>query len=236
MSVSDRPVTLVTGSSKGIGRFLAEHYLARGHVVVGCSRGGTEWSHPDYHHFRADVSCEAEVLPIFKEISKQFSRLDHLINNAGIAAMNHSVLMPIKSVRAIFETNVVGTFLFCQEAARLMQRRKTGRIVNLSTVAVPLRLEGEAAYAASKAAIVSLTSILAKELASFGVTVNAVGPTPVQTDLIKNVPPAKIDALLQQQALKRFGRFEDVANVVDFYLDPKSDFITGQTLYLGGVG
>jgi 3-oxoacyl-[acyl-carrier protein] reductase len=96
-------------------------------------------------------------------------------------------------------------------------------------------LEGEAIYAASKAAIVSLTEVLARELAEFGVTVNAVGPTPVQTDLIRSVSKEKINRLLARQAIHRFGTFEDIANVIDFYLRKESEFITGQNIYLGGV-
>ena len=109
------------------------------------------------------------------------------------------------------------------------------RIVNFATIATPLRLEGEAAYAASKAALVNLTQVCAKELSEFGITINAIGPTPVPTDLIKNVPKAKMDALLNQQAIKRFGEFRDVLNAIEFFLDEKSDFITAQVIYLGGV-
>jgi 3-oxoacyl-[acyl-carrier protein] reductase len=102
-------------------------------------------------------------------------------------------------------------------------------------VATPLRLEGEAMYAASKAAIESMTEILARELGAFGITVNALGPTPVPTDLIKSVPKEKMAALLARQSINRFGTVEDVINVINFFLAEQSNFITGQTLYLGGV-
>ena len=102
-------------------------------------------------------------------------------------------------------------------------------------MAVPLKLEGEAAYAASKAAVQSLTEVMARELASLGITVNAVGPTPIQTDLIKDVPSDKIESLVERQAIARLGTVEDVANVVDFFLRPESDFVTGQIVFLGGV-
>ena len=119
--------------------------------------------------------------------------------------------------------------------SKVMMKREYGRIVNFTTIATPLMLEGEAVYAASKASIENLTKISARELAIFGITINAIGPTPIKTDLVRNVPKEKMDALLNRQAIKKFGEFEDVTNVIDFFLRPESSFITGQVLYLGGV-
>ena len=229
------PVTLITGTRKGIGRHLAEHYLARGHRVVGCSRNAAEFTHDRYRHEIADVADEPAVKDLFLRLRRDFGRLDHLVNNAGIASMNHSLLTPVSTVRRVMDTNFTGAFLFAREAAKIMQKARFGRIVNFTTVAVPMSLEGEAAYVASKAAVEALTRVMARELAEFGVTVNAVGPVPIETDLIRAVPKAKIDALVARQAILRLGRLEDVANVVDFFLRPESDFITGQVLYLGGV-
>lgn len=102
-------------------------------------------------------------------------------------------------------------------------------------MAVPLHLQGELVYAASKAAIEELTKILAGEVGESDVTVNAIGPTPIDTDLIKNVPADKIEKLIGRQSVKRLGTYEDVKNVIDFFISPGSSFITGQVLYLGGV-
>ncbi|MFJ5713888.1 SDR family NAD(P)-dependent oxidoreductase [Neobacillus sp. NPDC093127] len=231
----DRPITLITGTRKGIGKYLAQYYSRQGHFVIGCSRNKPDWSFDGYEHFQVDVSDEDGVKSLFSSIRKKHGRLDHLINNAGIASMNHFILTPLSTVNKILNTNVIGTFLFCREAAKLMQKRGFGRIVNFTTVAAPLKLEGESVYAASKTAVISFTEVIAKELAAYGITVNSIGPTPIETDLIRAVPKEKLAAIIDRQSIKRYGTAEDVANVIDFFLQEKSSFITGQTLFLGGV-
>ena len=315
-------VILITGTRKGIGRDLSEYYLNKGDIVCGCSRTQSNLEHKNYRHFTLDVCDENAVVNMVRAVKKEFGTIDVLLNNAGIASMNHILTTPLKTMQNIFNTNVFGSFLFLREVSKVMvqnykkyakdleskgldsknnaknaiaeavcddfkesaildsnnkdssaegflsdfsgfQAKGEGnylkgndralsaeslkstkettqnlmpyRIVNFATVATPLRLEGEAAYAASKAALVNLTQVCAKELSEFGITINAVGPTPVPTDLIKNVPKAKMDALLNQQAIKRFGEFRDVLNAIEFFLDEKSDFITAQVIYLGGV-
>jgi len=149
--------------------------------------------------------------------------------------MNHAMLTPGSTLERVMNTNVNGTFLFSREAARVMSRKKCGRIINFTTVAVPLRLEGEAIYAASKAAVESLTRILAKEFAPWNITVNAIGPCPIKTDLIKNVGDEKLNNILKQQAIHRFGELADISNITNFFLSEQSSMITGQILYVGGV-
>lgn len=228
-------VALITGTRKGIGKYLAEHLTAAGYKVEGCSREAPDWTLPGYRHHCCDVAQEADVKRMFKAIQDEHRRLDIVINNAGIASMNHSLITPVSTLDKVMATNFRGTFLVCREAAKLMQKRRFGRIVNLGTVALPMKLEGEAMYAASKGAIVAFTQVLAYELGSFGITCNVVGPTPVETDLIRNVPKKKIDDILQRLAVKRLGTLEDVANVIDFFISPQSGFVTGQVIYLGGL-
>ncbi len=233
--MTDQPVMLITGTRKGIGRHLAEHYLARGFRVVGCSRSEPAELAGAYRHFCLDIADEDAVKHMFNVIRTDYDRLDALINNAGVASMNHVLTTPLATVLDVLRTNVAAVFLCCREAAKVMRRRRSGRIVNLVSVATPLKLEGESIYAASKAAVISLTEILARELADFGITVNAIGPTPIRTDLVASVPAEKLQRLIDRQAIRRFGEFRDVSNVIDFFLQAESDFITGQTLFLGGV-
>jgi 3-oxoacyl-[acyl-carrier protein] reductase len=228
-------VIIITGTRKGIGHFLALEYLRQGDIVYGCSRRECDIEHPNYRHTRLDVSDEAAVTAFVREVYKAHKRIDVLINNAGIASMNHFLLTPYATAQRVFNTNFMGTFLMCREVAKYMVKNKGGRIVNYSTVAVALNLQGELVYSASKAAIEQLTRVLAGEIGTSGITVNAVGPTPIDTDLIKNVPPEKIQDLIGHQSIKRLGKYEDVKNVIDFYLSPASDFITGQVVYLGGI-
>lgn len=226
---------IITGTSRGLGRAAAEHYLAAGWQVAGCSRAGSAIEHPSYRHFQLDVGDERAVVAMVRETARRCGGVDALINNAGIAVMNHALLTTRASLDDIFRTNVVGTFLFSREVAKVMLSRRNGRIVNFATVATPLHLEGESAYAASKAAVESFTVVLARELGAAGITVNAVGPTPVPTDLIKNVPKDKLKSLQARQAIPRQGTTDDVLNVIDFFLADRSAFVTGQVVYLGGV-
>lgn len=228
-------IMLITGTRKGIGRTLVEYYTQHGFIVVGCSRGDVDYEIQNYSHVNADVANESDVRKVFSFIRKTFGSLDILINNAGIASMNHIMLTPKSTIDNILGTNVIGTFLFCREAAKMMAKHNYGRIVNFTTVATPLKLEGEAIYAASKAAVHSLTEVIARELAPLNITVNCVGPTPVDTDLIKAVPQEKMERLINRQAIPRKGTTDDIINVINFFINDKSDFITGQNIFLGGV-
>jgi 3-oxoacyl-[acyl-carrier protein] reductase len=235
VTVSDKPVLLVTGARKGIGRYLAEHYLKKGYLVEGCSRGEVDIKDSSYVHHQVDVADEKSVRSMVADITKRHGRIDVVLNNAAIASMNHVLLTPAKSANRMLEVNVTGTMLVCRDAAKVMMRRKYGRIVNFTTIVAPIALAGEAIYAASKSAVVTFTRILAFELGQWGITCNSFGATPIMTDMIKGVPQDKINAVVQGLAIKRLGTPEDCANVCDFFIAPSSDNITGQVIYLGGI-
>ena len=226
---------LVTGATRGLGKALVEHFLAAGHTVIGCGRGEPSVAHERYTHWRLDVTDDTAVSGMFAELKRTIVTLDVLINNAGVANMNAVALTPIEAARRVIETNFLAAFNFTREALRMMRKSSGGRVVNVTSVAVPLRLEGEAVYAASKSAVETFTRIAAHEFAPFNVTCNAVGPCPVETALTAGVPRDKMERLVASQAIPRWARPEDVVNVVDFFLRPESAMVTGQVIYLGGV-
>jgi len=231
----DPTVMVITGTSKGIGYDLAKYYAINGYHVYGCSRGPRNDNLKNYHHFQIDVIDEVAVRKMFAEIRRTHGKLDVLINNAGITAPNLAIITPLSKVQELFNINLGGTFLFSREAAKLMQKNNYGRIVNFTSVAVPLKVIGESIYAASKSAVVTFTQILAKELAPYNITVNALGPNLIDTNAIKNLSEERRKNILQCQAIHRLGELPDITNVIDFFIKSESDFITGQVIYLGGI-
>lgn len=227
---------LVTGASRGIGRGLVVRLLANGDQVIGCGR--SEWP-PDFPaaatYVQADVANEADVKHLFTAIRREAGGLDVLVNNAGVARMNLLALTPGADVRHIIDANLLGVVYCSQRAIRLLRHSDAPRIVNMTTVAVPLRLEGEAIYAASKAAVETLTRITARELGPMGITCNAIGPSPIRTALVAGVATEKLDALVARQAITEWASTDDVYNVLDFFLRPESRMVTGQVVYLGGI-
>ena len=230
----DQKIVLISGTSKGIGKYLASYYLKKGFIVIGCSRRAYKKNTDNYHHFSLDITDEKLVKKMFLSIRKKFKRIDVLINNAGLASMNHSLLTPSKKAQEIIATNFMGTFILSREAAKIMLNKSFGRIINMTTVGTQMKLEGEAIYTASKAAVENLTIVMSREFANYGITVNGVGPTPAMTDLIKFVPKNKIQNIIDQLAFNRLTEMDDITNVIDFFISKKSNYITGQLIYLGG--
>jgi len=231
----DGRVVLVTGSRTGIGRYLAEHYLEKNAQVVGCSRGPCQIDSPAYQHFCLDVAQEADVRKMFLEVRRLYGRLDVLINNAGVLTTAPALLTTGPTAQSIVATNFFGTLLCCREAAAVMKKGGFGRIVSLTSIAVPLAPAGSSVYSASKAAVEQFTRVLAKELSPFGITVNALGLPPVEDTTMGNaLPEAAVAETLEHMALRRMVALEEVAHSVDFLVAELSGAVTGQTLYLGG--
>src|SRR5262245_41552283 len=237
MHADRRRHVLITGGSRGLGLALARHCLARGDLVTTCGRGKVATLEPGRHrHAVTDLMQPTDVDALFSGIRAEVGYLDALINNAAIASMNAVALTPVETIQRIMRTNVEAVMLTTRAAIRLLRHSEAGRIINVSTVAVPLRLPGEAIYAASKSAVEIFTRIAAREVGEFGVTCNAVGPSPIRTDLVAGVDQGKLDRLITDQPIRRWATVEDFINVVDFFLSRASGMVTGQVVYLGGAG
>ena len=232
----NKPVMLITGTRKGIGKYLAEYYSKKLYQVIGCSRGLIDYKLDNYQHFCLDISEESSVKKMFTEIRKKYGRLDVLINNAGVNyAHSPLLLVPYESALKTVEVNLLGTFLLSREAAKIMKKKSFGRIVNLGSMAVKHEVKGEAIYTASKAAIVSLTRVMAKEISSYGITCNTVSPAAIDTDFIKKINNNGLNEVLSRNAIPNVGSLNEVSNTIDWLINTESSAITGQSIYLGGA-
>ena len=227
------PTVLITGTTQGLGRALAERMLADGWIVHGFARGPQSLSHEHFRAHAVDVTDEAAVRTKVAAVAAA-GRIDVLINNAGSAALNAFLLTPGKVAEDLMRVNYLGTFHCLQAVGKVMIRQRGGLVINLTTVAVPLSLEGEAAYVASKAAVEALTKVAAKELASQGVRVIALGLGPVDTKLTRAVPKAAL-AKINGAIGRPQGTAMDEA--VDFILSRLRDpgIKSGSVEYLGQV-
>lgn len=229
-------IILVTGTSKGIGKALIQHYASNGFFVIGCSRSESKYQNDNYQHFCLNISDEKQVIEMFSEIRKKYKRLDIVINNAGVLSTNYSLLTPLKTVQDTFSINMFGAFLICRESVKLMKENSFGRIINMSSIAVPLSSPGSSVYSSSKAALEQFSKVFAKEISSFGITVNTLGLSFVKdSGMITQITEKVVSDTVNQTIMKSVISVEDIINAIDFIINEKSKMITGQTLYLGGI-
>nr|HID57911.1 3-oxoacyl-[acyl-carrier-protein] reductase [Desulfobacterales bacterium] len=245
MKDKDFQVVVITGGSKGIGRAIGvkfarpdtqiyfNHYDSddkAANETVGLIRdmGGNARAS------RVNVASLDEVQDFFKEVMEQFGRVDVLVNNAGITMDTLLVRMKETDWDRVIDVNLKGVFNCTQAAAKIMIRQRSGRIVNMASVVGVMGNVGQANYAASKAGLIGLTKAAAKELAPRGITVNAVAPGFIDTDMTAALPKKVKEGMLAQIPLGRSGQPEDVASVVAFLASPEAGYITGQVIHVNG--
>lgn len=228
-------VAVVTGHRRGVGRLVTEHLLGEGATVVGFSRGEPTFEHDRLQNVAVDVSDPTSVAKGFRPIAKEHGRLDLVVNNAAVLTSQYAMIMPAQNARAMVDTNLLGTFLVSREAAKIMRKAKTGRIVNIGSMAASLEPMGDSLYAACKAAISTLAGVLAKEFGTFGVTCNTLAITAIETDMLNQLPREKIDEIIAGLPVPRYAEPDDIFNVLDFFASDRSSYITAQTVFLGGV-
>jgi 3-oxoacyl-[acyl-carrier protein] reductase len=219
-----------------MGRALVEHYAHRGVTVFGCSRGQTDFSHDRYKHLTVDITDKAAVRTLIEEVSNAAGRLDVLVNNAGIKHDGLALLSTSEQAESMMRGNFLGTFHVTREAVKVMRRQRFGRIINISSIVVPLGSSGSGLYAASKAAVEQFSFSLAREFADVDVTVNTIGISIFKdSDMLEALDPKALraaqDLLIKPNSLNA----AEVVHVIDFFASPQATNITNQTVYFGGV-
>ncbi len=236
-------VALVTGASRGIGQAISLKLAAEGVFVVATatSEAGAEATVAaivaqggSAQAVKLDVTNSSEVEALFKKIISEQGRLDILVNNAGITKDGLMMRMKDSDWDSVLDTNLKGSFNCLREASKIMTKARYGRVVNISSVVGEMGNPGQVNYCASKAGLFGLTKSAARELARRNITINAVAPGFIETDMTTVLPEKGREALLQNIPMERLGSVDDVAYAVLFLVSPQAGYITGQVLSVNG--
>lgn len=239
-----KKVALVTGSSRGIGKACAIRLAEKGFDIVinyNSSREAADKVKEEITDLggraiavQADTSDLKQVQDMFRTAFKEFGRLDVLVNNAGVVNDAYLLMLSAESLQKSLDVNIRGYFNCAQQAALKMMKNKSGRIINISSVSSVHSLAGQSVYSATKGAVNSMTSTLAKELAPYGIQVNAVAPGFVETEMIGSIPEEKLNEYLNAIPMKRLADPKEIAEAVSLLADGSLSYMTGQVLILDG--
>lgn len=235
---------LITGASRGIGRAIALELASQGANIVVNYAGNEEKARETVEACeklgvtailaQGDVSSGEQVENVMKIATEQFKQVDILVNNAGITKDGLLLRMSEDDFDSVVDTNLKGAFLFTKAVTRSMMKQRWGRIINLSSVVGVLGQAGQVNYGASKAGVIGLTKSTARELASRNITVNAVAPGFIQTDMTAALSPEQQEQIGKNIPLERLGTPEDVAKVVGFLVGEGGNYVTGQVISVDG--
>lgn len=234
---------LVTGSTRGIGKAIALSFAKHGAnvIITGREKSAAEILAKNIENefgvkaFGINLDLSGDIESPFKEIVDwSGGKIDILVNNAGITKDTLFIRMKQEDWDSVINTNLTGTFKITQSVAKLMIKQRYGRIINISSIIGFIGNVGQVNYATTKAGLIGFTKSLAKELASRNITVNAVAPGFIETDMTANLPADIVESYLKQIPLGRFGKPEDVANVVLFLASDMASYITGETIHVNG--
>lgn len=235
-----KQTVLITGASRGIGAAAARLFAAQGYRVAICCHTQMEKAEelaaslPDAAAFTADVAKETDVVRMVDAVHSRFGEIHVLINNAGIAMQKLFTDTTAADWNRIFDVNVTGIFYACRAVLPEMIRRKSGRIVNVSSMWGVTGASCEVAYSASKAAVIGLTKALAKEVGLSGITVNCVAPGVIDTEMNANLSAEDRAVLCDETPLARIGTAQEAAQAILFLASDRASFVTGQVLGVNG--
>ncbi len=231
-----RPVLVITGSSKGIGRQIAQHFLATDYLVAGCSRSASTIENDNYLHTQVDISDERQVQSWVRALKKKFGRVDVLVCNAGVLnSFSHLTLTSGPLLTSFLNINIAGTFYVCREVSKLMILQRAGSIITISSIMTHLHEPGTSVYSLSKSAITEMTKVLAREVAAMNINCNVIAPSFMVTDATNSFNSQYASMMLEKQTIKRPVTAEEVCNIITFFSEPKSRCITGQVIHMGLV-
>lgn len=240
----ENKTAIVTGGSRGIGRAICLALAKEGANVVTCYAHGAEGANETVKlceefgvkalALQADVGKDEDVAALMAKVKDEFGSIDILVNNAGITKDNLILKMTEQDFDDVIDTNLKGVFLCLKNVSKIMLKQKSGKIINISSVVGVRGNAGQVNYSASKAGIIGMTKSLAKELASRGITVNAVAPGFIETDMTAKLPEAVIEETLKSIPMRTVGSGEDVANLVAFLASDQARYITGQVICVDG--
>jgi 3-oxoacyl-[acyl-carrier protein] reductase len=230
---------LVTGSTRGIGRAIAQRLSDCGAnvAVVGRDAAKAEAAASGLRNargFGADISDPAAVVALVEQVEKAFGGVDILVNNAGITRDNLLIRLKDDDWDAVLNANLRAAFVAIRAVSRGMMKKRWGRVINIASVVGLIGNKGQANYAASKAGLIGLTKSVAKELASRNILANVVAPGFIETDMTAALTPEARDTLSKQIPLERLGKPDDIAGVVAFLASDHSSYITGQVIVVDG--
>lgn len=240
----DGKIAVVTGASRGIGKAIAKKLASLGATVIINYNGSADKAEDvrqeilteggSAEAMQCDVSDFAACETFFKDVISRFGRIDILINNAGITKDGLLLRMSEEDFSKVLDVNLKGAFNCIRFSARQMMKQRYGRIVNMASVVGIAGNAGQVNYAASKAGVIGLTKSAAKELASRGITINAIAPGMIETDMTRDLTDKVKDEMAKQIPLRRFGQAEDVAEAAAFLVSDSAAYITGQVLHVDG--
>jgi len=240
----DGKTAIVTGGSRGIGRSICLALAKAGANVVTCYANGADGANETVKlcqeqgvkamAMKADVANYDDVSAMVAKTKEEFGSIDILVNNAGITKDNLMLKMSESDFEQVIDTNLKGAFLFTKDVSKIMLKQRSGRIINISSVVGVFGNAGQVNYAASKAGLIGMTKSVAKELASRGITSNAIAPGFIETDMTAALNDSVTDEMLKAIPLKRMGTGEDIANAVVFLASDMASYITGQVICVDG--